>query len=227
LHAVYDGELPGDVVEAKPALDDRPWGVNDDVPVVEIYQSRRKVGVLTGRKVSGAPVTVEKCDEDALEAMLDATGDYDPTNDNTNTRSNTSSDAVGDADGFSGSGQGPTDDMQDVIDAIDRLDAQDVAEKTIVAEWLEGPGAEYRNFRPTWASADYCGTAVYCTEDAFHDDGKRGGSGGPVVMAAIDLGEDDRGINTGDIDGADWINCVEWLRQLGFNIPRLSGGGGE
>lgn len=229
LHAVYDGSLPGGMVEAKPQIDDEPWGANDEVPVIEMYESSKKVGVLTGNKVGGAPRTVEECDEDALTAMLEATGHYarvgvEDRDDASSGSGGLSGGAAGDED--TDTDVETTDDMQAVIDALDALDCRDVADKTIASEWFEGPHADCRSFRPSWASLDYDGGAVYCHENGFKDEGHRGGSGGPVIMAAIDLGiVSDKGVSRGDVSGPNWVNAVEWLRQLGFEIPRTGGAG--
>lgn len=113
-----------------------------------------------------------------------------------------------------------TDDIRDVYAALDRLDAQRVAERTIVSEWLEGR-SKHRTFAPTWAPADYTGTANYVDGDKWVDTGGRGGYGGPAVMAAIDAGLV-RDTNCPDaVTGETWIKAVDHLRDLGFSIPEL------
>lgn len=114
-----------------------------------------------------------------------------------------------------------TDDIRDLFAAIDRLDAQRVAERTIVREWLE-PRTEHRTFVPTWAPSGYSGTANYCDRDKWVDTGSRGGYGGPVAMAAIDgvSGVSDTDC-PGGIKGETWFEAVDHLRSLGFDIPQL------
>lgn len=220
LHAVYAGDLPGNMVEAKPVVDDEPWGANDEVPQIEFYDAT-SVGILTGMTVPGAPREVRECDSSALRSILDATNHLDDDDD-----SDTGSNAL----------NGPTlnsretgdvshsitvtDDMEAVFTAINDLDARRVAEETIVREWIDPAGQSNRAFVPVWAPSGYDGTAVYCTGDRFTDSGKRDGYGGPVIMAAIDLGIiSDRGAEPGDVTGRDFFRCVAHLYDLGFDVP--------
>jgi hypothetical protein len=115
-----------------------------------------------------------------------------------------------------------TDDIRDIFKALDQLDAQRVAEKTIVDEWLEANSSN-RAFRPTWARSDYTGTANYVDSEKWVDTGDRGGYGGPAVMAAIDadLVSDRR--CPGAVEGETWMKAVDHLRELGFSIPQLDG----
>jgi len=229
LHAVYVGELPGDMAQATPTIDDEPWGAitpdddedNADVlPQIELYDAKRKPGVLTGKTVPGAPIEVRECDGTVVEAFLEAHGevpdpdrpeDYTPEEFRDMKRDTDTSDGV-DAD--------VTDDVEELYSAIDSLDARDVADQTIVREWLDPPGTEHRAFVPTWAPSGYKGQAVYCTDEKFVDTGKRGGWGGPVIMAAIDKRMiSDGGAEPGDVTGEDFADCVDHLRSLGFSIP--------
>ena len=113
-----------------------------------------------------------------------------------------------------------TDDIHDIYHALDRLDAQRVADDTIVSEWLEAP-QENRAFRPTWASSDYTGTAVFANSEVFKDVGGRGGKGGPAVMAAIDAGLVRDTQTPEAVEGETWVRAVDHLRDLGYSIPGL------
>ena len=113
-----------------------------------------------------------------------------------------------------------TDDIRDLFAALDRLDAQRVAEQTIVAEWLEDRTSN-RAFRPTWAPSDYTGTANYVDVDKWIDTGDRGGKGGPAVMAAIDAGLVSDTQCPEAVSGETWFKAVDHLRELGFSIPEL------
>jgi len=109
----------------------------------------------------------------------------------------------------------------DIADAVDRLDAQRVAEKTIVRQWNDSAStsAGVRAFYPTWGSTDCNGTANIVNEDIWTDTGG-GGKGGAQVMAAIDMGElSARSASPGDVEGDLWWDTVEHLRDLGFAIP--------
>jgi len=113
-----------------------------------------------------------------------------------------------------------TDDIRDVFKAIDRLDAQRVASRTIVREWLDDRG-DRRTFAPTWAPASYTGTANYVDRDKWIDTGSRGGYGGPVAMAAIDAGLVRDTACPRRVRGKTWFEAVDHLRDLGFSIPVL------
>ena len=114
-----------------------------------------------------------------------------------------------------------TDDIRDVFAALDRLDAQRVADRTIVSEWLESSTATNRTFAPSWAPSEYSGTAVYCDSDKFVDTGDRSGKGGPAVMAAIDAGLVRDTQCPDAVSGETWFDAVDHLRELGFSIPKL------
>lgn len=119
-----------------------------------------------------------------------------------------------------------TDDIRDVYAALDRLDAQRVADRTIVSEWLEGQ-ARNRTFAPTWAPSGYTGTANAVNSDRWVDMGDRGGYGGPAVMAAIDA-DLVRDTNCpGAVSGETWLKAVDHLRDLGFSIPKLERSSGS
>jgi hypothetical protein len=217
LHAVYFGELPGDLVEPDPVIDDEPWGANEKKPQIEFYSSTT-VGVLTGKTVPGATQEVRECDQDALRSILDATGYLTPTTSPGLPESPTLNPPGN--DDFSCSDT-VTDDVTTVFNALDAIDARRVAEETIVREWIDPPGQECRAFVPTWAPSGYNGTAVYCTENGFTDSGKRGGRGGPVIMMAIALGIiSDRGAEPGEVSGRDFFRCIEQLRKHGFDLPQ-------
>lgn len=226
LHAVYRGELPDGLKQAVLQIDDSAWGENDeeDVPKIELYDTARKTGVLTGSKIPGAPETVESCDASALRSILEAHGELDATG-----RPRDSKPEEPDFPGVNPGGDADTndssdvtDDMEDVFNAVDALDARDVARDTIAREWTDKSGDVWA-FAPTWSSADYDGTAVVCGPDAYRDMGDCGGRGGPVVMAAIDCADlpyDERGVMPGDVAGEDYLRAVEHLRDLGYtSIP--------
>jgi len=216
VHANYKGELPNEIPEAKWVLDDEPWGTNDDLPAIEIY-SNTHVCVTTGERVPGSADDVREWDADAVRDVLDEAGELRQTaTDRADFDADDYEPEVTDADET-------TDEIRDIYHALDRLNAQRVAEDTIVAEWLEGR-TEHRCFRPTWASADYDGTAVYCDEDKFVDTGHRGGYGGPAAMAAIDA-DLVRDTNCPrDVSGETWFKALAHLRdELGYDIPEFVG----
>jgi hypothetical protein len=108
--------------------------------------------------------------------------------------------------------------------AVDRLDAQRVAEKTIVHRWnrdhSSGDGVEA--FYPDWGP-DCNGTANVVGKDGWRDTAGKG-YGGPIEMAAYDCpGLDyDEEVTPGDVTGVDWRRAYEHLQDLGFELPELS-----
>lgn len=71
VHVVAFGEdIPGDRRQAIFALDDEPWGSNDEKPKLEVY-ARKHVNVTTGKRVGGSPKEIREADLDALADVLD------------------------------------------------------------------------------------------------------------------------------------------------------------
>ncbi len=226
VHANYRGDVPGDGTEPSWALDDEPWGANDDVPEIEIYETKH-VCVSTGRHVPGTPVAVNEWNADAVEGVLKAVGEYDDPNDTRDSRRSGGMPALKDGDG-SEAPDGVTNDMQDVYDAVERLDRRDVAERTIVAEWTDPATETHRAFLPTWGSSSDGGSANFVNEDIWKDKGQMGGYGGPVAMAAIDCGfVNPRNAEPGCVSGAEYAACVQHLREKGFSIPEYKPDGDD
>lgn len=110
---------------------------------------------------------------------------------------------------------------RDIADAVDRLDAQRVAEKTIVRQWNDSASTSegVRAFYPSWGGTDCNGTANIVNADVWTDTGG-GGKGGAQVMAAIDMGElNPHSASPDDVEGELWWDTVDHLRELGFGIP--------
>lgn len=222
VHANYCGDVPGDGTEPSWALDNKPWGANDEVPEIEIYETKH-VCVATGRHVPGTPVAVNEWNHDAVKDVLVAVGEYDD----------------GESCSLSSTGNMPaltppsdddgdtevTNDVQDVYDAINRIDARRVADQTIVDEWTDSASEKHRAFLPTWGSNSDGGSANFVNADVWKDKGHVGGYGGPVCMVAIDC----KFVSPGDakpgcVSGEQYWTCVEKLREMGFNIPEYESG---
>jgi hypothetical protein len=113
--------------------------------------------------------------------------------------------------------------VDDVYRALDELDAQEVAEKTIVHDWNESAcSGKGKGFYPTWGPNSN-GTANYVTHDVWHDTGADSGLGhhGTVIEMAL---ISEHGWNRGEIaTGADWVKGVRALRELGFDVPLPKG----
>lgn len=220
VHAMYRGDTPDGVTEPVLTVDDETWGANDDLPEIEIYATKH-VCVTTGRHVPGSPTEVRELDGEVLDAVMDAAGELPDPDAGAGRDAGPTLSFERDDDGSGGVDiPETTTDVKDVYDALDDLDAREVADATIVSEWTSG--GEFRSFLPTWGSRSDGGTANVVGRDAWRDTGKLGGRGGPAVMAAIALGYvKPRNAEPGCVSGKKWWKCVEHLRDLGFSIPEL------
>jgi len=208
VHAVYRGDLPAGETVATWQIDTEPWGANDAPPAIEIY-SGKHVNVTTGDQVEGTPETVAVWDAETAHQILEVNGCVGRT------PREELQEAYEDFDG----GSSDTD-TNDHIRAVKRLDAQRVAEKTIVKEWTSSSRDDLRSFLPTWGDSSDGGTANFVDEKFWVDDGNNGGRGGPIEMALIDLGElRNKNAEIGCGKGSDFWTGYEHLRDLGFNLP--------
>jgi len=212
VHVNYRGDLPAGVPEVDWVIDDEPWGENDDKPAIEIYANKH-VCVATGDHVPGSGTDIEEWDNGALEDLLDERDLLrQPSEEG-------SSFDLENHDADATTSEETTGDIRDIYAALDQIDARQVADDTIVAEWFDDSG-EHRAFRPAWASHDYDGEAVFANNHVFKDSGRRGGKGGPACMAAIDAGLVRDTNCPEDVNGETWFEALEHLRELGYDIPR-------
>ncbi|MXV62057.1 hypothetical protein GS429_08285 [Natronorubrum sp. JWXQ-INN-674] len=224
VHAIYRGDFEDlDLKQASWRLDEDPWGsIEGDLPSIEIYPGKR-VCVMTGDHVPGTPTEVRKWNADVLEPLCEATGQFGQggrDRDEDDVSVDREDYDLDDYEPTTTSSSETTDDIRDVFAAIDQLDAQRVADQTIVQRWNDSAstsGGE-RAFWPTWGSLNDGGTANICNNERWQDTGELGGYGGVVTMAAIDASEI-RPANARPVDGETWWRGVERLRDLGFDIP--------
>jgi hypothetical protein len=210
VHAYYQGALPEDETAAEWEIDAEPWGANDDLPAIELY-SGKHVCVTTGQHVDGTPEEVRPWNGEVVRVLLEANDEF--------TQSVEIDETPDHGDGGS-SGKDP-------IKAVNALDAAAAAEKTIVDEWTDTSGSR-KAFLPTWGSSTDGGTANFVDETCWVDTGKRGGRGGPIEMALIDLGElSDSQSEVGCATGADFWTGYEHLRDLGFDLPEPPDAGSD
>lgn len=218
IHAVYRGDIPLDGQgQAMFDLDDEPWGSNDDLPAIEIYADKH-VCIATGDHLPGSGTEVAEWDADALRPILEAAG-YSDKPDKPSAASDFDTD---DHNPTATSSDELTDDIRDIYSAIDRLDAQRVADDTIVHQWNDDASTTGGNraFVPTWGKGAN-GTANIVDEEIWQDTGGKG-YGGPAVMAAIDSSETTatERAQPSDIDGEDWLAAINHLRdELGYSVP--------
>jgi hypothetical protein len=219
VHAPYRGEIPLEgVTQAMFEIDDEPFGSNEDVPEVEIYDSKH-VCIATGDHLPGSGTEINSWDEDALAAILQANGITSSPEPSADTSVN-----LTDHTPTATTSDETTDEIRDIFAALDRINAQRVAHDTIVASWNDSAGtsAGNRAFAPTWGQ-NANGTANIVDDEIWQDTGGNG-YGGVDVMAAIDcpdLPSYDENTQPRDLSGADWFRALEHLRELGYAIPEL------
>jgi len=218
-HAIFRGELPEGVKEASWQLDDEPWGSNDELPSIEIYPGKR-VCVMTGEHVPATPTEIREWNADVLKPLLEANDQY-PSSHGRDVSTARDDYQLEDHTPEATSSTETTTDIRDVFYAIDQLDAQRVADRTVVHEWNDDASTSdgERAFVPTWGTGSN-GTANIVNSQRWQDTGDRGGYGGPVAMAGIDashINVDER--VQGGVTGEDWFEAVDHLRELGFDIP--------
>jgi hypothetical protein len=225
VHANFRGDLPDGVKQATWDLDTEPWGENDELPSIEIYAGKR-VCVATGEHVPGTPTDVREWDDDALRTLLDENDQLpEPRDDPVAAREAFD---LEDYEPTASETDDVTDDIRDVFVALDRLDARRVAEDTIVHSWNDtaSTSGDNRAFVPTWG-VNATGTANIVNREIWQDTGG-GGYGGPVVMALIAAGELSPGRATPrDATGSLWFEGIDYLRDLGYSVPRYVSGGDD
>jgi len=166
---------------------------------------------------------------DADKSIIEYEGDKpDALNDADTPGADSDDTASGDSTASAAVGQNGTDADVSPYDAIERLDAQRVAQQTIVQSWTDtdhtsGDGVEA--FTPSWADSNCNGTANVVGSGGWRDTGGRG-RGGPIVMAAIDCDDIDihEDAQPPDVTGQDWVDAYQHLRNIGFSseLPELS-----
>ena len=102
-----------------------------------------------------------------------------------------------------------------LVAAVDDLDGQEVADRTIVSEWRETSG-ELRMFWPTWGGADCNGRANIAGSGGWKDTAA-GDGGGAAKMALIAAENFSR---SRDATGREFFRGVRLLRErFGFDLP--------
>jgi len=114
--------------------------------------------------------------------------------------------------------------ISNVFDALDALDIEDVADRTIVHQWTDrasgmrdNSGDGKRAFVPIWGTNAESGNANFVSlDEGIWVDTGDDYTGGPVKMALIAEENWNRGETP---SGDDWRRGLEYLREMGFEIP--------
>ena len=218
IHAPYlapDG-LPIDgKKQATFSIDTEPWGANDDPPTIEIYANTH-VCVATGDHVPGTPTEIGEWNADALESILRANG-YDDRHEVKHDTDRDRPDLVDYEPGATAAHE-TTEDVRDVLVAVNRLQPQDLPLKTSQVG-TDSTGWE------TWDPSTYrhsSGNDSLHTADreTFYDH-KEGETFGILKLFAL---EQDILSRPGEhLAGKKWWETVEKARESGAPIPLYDG----
>ena len=219
IHAAYvapDGLPLGGKEQASFSLDTEPWGANEDQPTIEIYANKH-VCVATGEHVPGTPTEIRQWNDDALRPILRANG-YD---DQPKVKHDTDRDRT-DLDNYNPeatSAEETTDDVRDVLAAVDRLQPKDIPLQsrqvgTDSTDWETWDPSTYRNSS---------GNESLHTPDrkTFYDH-KKGETFGVLKLFALEQGILSRASE--HLAGEKWWKAVEKARESGAPIPEYAGG---
>jgi hypothetical protein len=216
-HAMYVGELPGDQGQAVFQIDDEPWGENDDPPTVEIYTNKH-VCIATGKHVPGTPVEVREWDESGVEEVLD---EYDARKEPTDIAHDTDDerDDLTDYEPNATASNETSEDVRDVLKAVDQLDPSDVRIRTSkvgtdASGWEKWDPSTYR----TSSGNDSLHRPP--REPVFHDH-KHGESFGVLSLLAAEEGIIPKPWSR--LSGRDWWEAVDLARERGAPIPEHVG----
>ena len=213
-HQLFEGELPEHVQKFT-------FQLPDDAGEVEIYDRNRNC-VATGKHLAETPETLEPVNDEELDRLLEAfTIGKEPPQRAHDPEARDAFDAST-YEAEATSADETTADIRDIYAALDRIDAQDVAARTIVSSWNDSASTSdgERAFAPVWGP-NANGTANIVNSKRWQDTGGSG-YGGVAVMASIDLG--DTSYHSADpnyLRGAEWWRAVDHLREMGFPIPHF------
>jgi DNA-binding transcriptional ArsR family regulator len=214
VHAYYTGEIPVDGQgQAVFDIDTEPWGENDDAPTVEIYANKH-VCVATGDHVRGTPEDVVEWDHAELELILD---ENDARKETVSHDTDRERDDLADYEPTATGTDETTEEMRDVLKAVDRLTPSDVRLNT------SKTGADstgWTTWDPSYRTSASGESLHYNGEGAFHDH-KEGEAFGVLSLLAAE----ERIITDpwDDLSGSEWWDAVETAREQGARIPEYVG----
>jgi len=218
VHAYYKGELP---IEGKGQaafeIDTDPWGANDEPPTVEIYANTH-LAITEGEHVPGTPLDVVEWDGNALRAILEAHGYEDKerlSHDTDKERSD-----LEEYDPTASTADETTDDIRDVLKAVDRVRPSDLRLRT---SKVGTDSTGWEKWDPSSYRTSSGGDSLHrpAGEGVFHDH-KHGEAFGVLSLLAAEEGIIS---NPWDrLEGGDWWDAVDAARDSGAPIPDYVGG---
>lgn len=213
IHAYYRGVLPIDGKgQATFALDSEPWGKNDNPPTIEIYANKH-VNVTTGEHVDGTPLEIAEWDTDVLRAILRANGYEDRGSLEHDT--DREREDLDDYDPGATTANETTDDVRDILAAVDNLDPSDVRLRT---RQTGVDSTSWSTWDPSYRPSESGESLHYNGEGVFHDH-KEGESFGVLGLVAAE-----ESIITDPWDrlrGNKWWDAVEAARDRDASIPQF------
>jgi len=216
VHAYYTGEIPVDGQgQAVFDIDTEPWGENDDPPTVEIYANKH-VCVATGDHVRGTPEDLVEWDHTELERILD---EYDAKKEAVSHDTDRDRDDLADYEPTATGTDETTDEMRDVLKAVDRLTPSDLRLRTSKVG-TESTGWEKWDPSTYRTSSGNDSLHRPAGEGVFHDH-KHGEAFGVLSLLAAE-----EGIISNPWDrlrGGEWWDAVETAREQGASIPEYVG----
>jgi len=221
VHAVFAGALPEGVTQAVIGLDDEPWGANESIPEVEIYDHKH-VCVCTGEHVTGTPTEVRPWDDDALRAFLDDHDELPTEPDPVAHDTDRDRSVLDEHDPQATGADETTNDVRDVLAAVDRLVPRDVPLQT---RPVGTDATGWQLWNPSTYRASASGKSLHKPPDepVFHDH-KHGEAFGVLSLYAAEQGIISRPWDR--LAGDDWWDAVDAAREGGAPIPEFDGHAG-
>lgn len=208
LHAVYRGKLPDNIRQFSFDIDDEPWGANEDVPGIEVYDGKR-ICISTGQHVAGTPDDANEWDENVIDHLIDLHVD-DSVKDSASHDTNVERP---DMDDYTPSAVGneETSDIRDVYHAVDRIEPSDLRLK---ASKVGEESTGWEMWDPSSYRSSSGGDSLHYNpgENVFYDQ-KNGQAFGVIGLYAAESKEIDITKPWEKLEGQDWWETIDLIRE--------------